>query len=1279
MTHTPVTRRDVPRLVSEWVADDPSLERVHRSLDGTMVFADVSGFTKMSERVSRIGKGGAETINEIITTCFTRLIDDAAAFGGTLLQFGGDAVLLFFRGEGHECRAAAAAFEMRQSLRSLREFTAAVGRVPLSMTIGVESGAFDVFLVGRSHRQLVVGGPLLSSLSALESHAEKGQILVSAATAAALPRRFVGRATDPGFVLSGRVPAAHADEGPPVAGVDPSMFVSVGLRETLEGGEIESEHRTATIAFVEYKGLDGMIAAEGAEAAGRALQELVVGVQSAIDDRGICFQSADLGVDGGKFYLSLGAPRSTGHDDEVMLLALREVIELDVGLRLRAGVNTGSVFTGVIETRDRRTLMTMGDAVNLAARVMGRAGAGDVLATRPVVERSRTLFELDPVEPFLVKGKRRPVAAVRVGRPLGARPAVASTDLPIVGRDDELAVVGEALAAAADGRGQLVVVIADAGAGKTRLLEGVVAAAEARAEHWRCLRVKCRLYQASSPFFAFGELLDEVLRLAEPSIDDPVERLTTVVRGVDVGLLPWLPLLAAIVGLEVTPTVEVTQLTPEAVAVQREAAAVALVAGVLREPTVICFEDLHWMDDASAELLDGLSAAAAGRPWVVVSTRRPTGGPVIGRRPADAVLRLAPLGDAALRQLLRVAAGGRAVPSHVITSIIERSAGNPLYLLELLNGVLEGGDLDSLPGSVEGLLTARIDRLRPDDRSVLRNLSVLGTGFFARFARDVLPPTVRSAPEHLVQRLSDFLSIDDEGWVSFRHQLVRDVAYEGLPYRVRRELHERVARSIMDRVGDDVDDVSPLLSVHWFRSQRHDQAWRFSLLAADRSRAVYANIEAITLYRRALSAAAQFEVDSAGVAATWEALGEVQELAGLLDDARRSMVVARRLRPDDALASARLLLRTAFIDERLGRFVRAVRSVRLAQRELAALPGDDEAVQRLQGELAVWLAAIRVSQGRFREALPWGSEGVRLATAVGDRPTLARAYLALDYAETCLGLPTDLSRTHAALEISTVDGDLSGEATAANVLGGYAYFEGRWDDATAMYRRARDARERTGDPVNAALCTANLAEVLIEQGALAEADELLVDGIEVWRAANDPRGLALGCKLLGLGRARAGRIDEGLASLAESRAALTAIGAVADLAEIDVADADALVLAGRFGDALGPLDRVIAGCRDGSGFDHLLPWAHRLRGVARAALGHPDGLDEVARSVQIARDRSADHEVAIGLMAMSAVGSWYDRAVDAGAAAEAAEIAERLGLRERRQPPRPAEVSTAEV
>lgn len=1244
----------MPRLVREWLTDDPDPMRRHRRLRGTLLFADVSGFTKMSERLSRHGKVGAETITEVIETCFTELLEVAHSHGGTLLQFSGDAVLLFYRGHGHELRAAAAALAMRRKLRSLAELTQQAAGVRLSMTVGVHTGDFDFFLVGRSHRQLVLGGAAATELVRLEGTAERGQILVSAGTVASLPQRNLGARHALGRMLVGHIDTTTEQVEFLRVPLDMDGFVAAGLRDAVSRGRVDSEHRTATVAFVEYTGLDELIDRAGVDEAGHRLDELMVATQAAIDQRGVCFQSADLAVDGGKFYLSAGAPRTTGHDEEQMLLALHDIVGIDVGLPLRAGVNSGSVFTGQISSRLRSTFVTMGDPVNVAARVMSKAGPGTVYATRPVLDRSRTLFETAPVSPFMVKGKSKPIEAFAVGAARGVRTAIAESNLPLVGRDDEMRAFRAACDAAVGGTGRYLQVVADAGAGKSRLLDEF----ETVSAPLRFHRVRCRLYQASTPYFPFSELLPALLGVAPTEVS--ADALEQIVKTRAPELLPWLALLGTVCGLDIAPSADVTALEPEFRRAQLESAVVALLTAVLVEPVVVCCEDAHWMDDASCELFDALVGGVADRPWVVlVAQRRDPSGPTERIRAPDVRLDLHPLGPRALTELVAIITAADPLPQHHVETLVSRSGGNPLFLLELLNAARNGGDLDSLPTTVEGLLTTRIDRLAAAERTLLRHISVLGAGFDVRYVDDVAPDGIEHWDDSLA-RLDEFVRHDTEGWVAFRHHLVRDVAYEGLPYRVRRELHQRVAESIQHRVGDDIDDVAPLLSLHFFRAGRSDEAWRFSVIAGDRARSIFANVDAIALYRRALHAANQLDLDPRARADVLTSLGDVEDLTGVFADARRSYTAARHLVGDDRVAQARLHLRTAFIDERLGRFVPAVRSIRRGLRALDTVEGDD--ADQCRADLWAWYAAIRLRQGRFVEAATASEDAIRLAAPRGDSATTARALMTLDFAGSSLGQDVDFGGTRRALEISTALGDIGGEATAANVLGGYAYFAGGWDDAVAWYRRSRSARERTGDPVGVATANANLAEILIEQGALGEADELLTAASAAWRASDDAWGAAFADRLRGIARVRSGDFETADALLRGARSGFAELGAAPDVIEADVAIGELLLLGGRPAAAVELLDAIVTADPTKAGVEHLVPAVHRLRGTARAALSIDDGDDDLERALHVARDRGADHEIALALRARQLVRSWRGEPADAAEVAECAEIERRLGL-----------------
>ena len=236
----------LPRLVRYWNESDSG--RLHRSVEGSMVLMDISGFTKMSERLARHGNVGAEEVTEVIDTTFGRLLPAAYTHGANLLKFGGDAQLLLFTGEGHPLRAAAAAHDMRAELRRIGGFATSAGKVVLRMSIGVHTGTFDFFLVGASHQELIVAGPAATRTVQMEAAASAAQILVSPETAALLPRSCIGAASGPGCLLR-RSPRAEQTGFRPARSpdVDLQQYIPRGLRQTLLDTTINPEHRPAIV------------------------------------------------------------------------------------------------------------------------------------------------------------------------------------------------------------------------------------------------------------------------------------------------------------------------------------------------------------------------------------------------------------------------------------------------------------------------------------------------------------------------------------------------------------------------------------------------------------------------------------------------------------------------------------------------------------------------------------------------------------------------------------------------------------------------------------------------------------------------------------------------------------------------------------------------------------------------------------------------------------------------------------------------------------------------
>ncbi len=171
----------VPRLVIEWLESAP--EQTHRTIRGTGVFADISGFTNLTERLAKKGRVGAEEMGDTLNLIFDELLGAAYQYGAGLVKWGGDAVLLLFEGEHHPALAARAAQEMQRVIDRVGRVRTSVGTVRLRMSIGIHSGELDFMLVGRDFRELIVTGPGASLVAQMETAAEAGEIVVSPATA----------------------------------------------------------------------------------------------------------------------------------------------------------------------------------------------------------------------------------------------------------------------------------------------------------------------------------------------------------------------------------------------------------------------------------------------------------------------------------------------------------------------------------------------------------------------------------------------------------------------------------------------------------------------------------------------------------------------------------------------------------------------------------------------------------------------------------------------------------------------------------------------------------------------------------------------------------------------------------------------------------------------------------------------------------------------------------------------------------------------------------------
>ncbi len=362
-------------------------------------------------------------------------------------------------------------------------------------------------------------------------------------------------------------------------------------------------------------------------------------VEAATEEQGIAFLGSDVDADGGKLILTAGAPTVTGDDEDRMLLALRKIVESDPPIPLRIGVHRGAVFAGDIGPAYRRTYTVMGDAVNLTARLMAKAEPGQIYATADVLDRANTLFATTKLEPFAVKGKAEPVQAWSVGRAEGSRTRqVTLQRLPLTGRNAELGVIRKAFTSARSGAGppdrsrRATPESARRGCSKrcaTRRPGSTSSTRPAKPTRRRSRTscgasccAKCSPSVATSPDA------------------DIVERIRAEVATKAPDLAPWLPLLAAVFDVEIAATPEVLQLAEKNRRAKLHETVARFLEAVVPEKLLLEIDDVHHMDEASAELLAHLTGGLAARSWLFAVGRRASAAPGSRRREAPEVVRI---------------------------------------------------------------------------------------------------------------------------------------------------------------------------------------------------------------------------------------------------------------------------------------------------------------------------------------------------------------------------------------------------------------------------------------------------------------------------------------------------------------------------------------------------------------------------------------------------------------------------------------------------------------
>ncbi|HEY1329485.1 MAG TPA: tetratricopeptide repeat protein [Casimicrobiaceae bacterium] len=1083
-------------------------------VNGAALFADISGFTPLTETLAQeLGpQRGAEELTSNLSRLFRGLVTDVERLGGHVICFNGDAITCWLDGDDG-ARATACALTMQRTMGDIGEVVTPGGlRVRIALKTAVAAGSARRFVVGDPDIQLfdVLAGRLVDLLSTAEQLAQRNEVVLDDSALTSLGDRVdvhalridakSGRRFGVVTRLGGTVPEPERRDGHAALSSDVlKRWLLPAVFERLSTGHAEflAELRQAYPMFVHFGGTDY----DADDDAIDKLDTIVRRAQNILTSYGGNVLQVTLGDKGGYLYAVLGAPHAHENDAAraaAAALELRELGTSTAATSIQIGISAGRLLSGTYGHDRRQVFSCLGDAVNLAARLMDKAPPACIYVSAALRQAADDAFAWDELEPIKVKGIAAPVATFALRGSKRRASTRTSAELPIIGRDRELSALNDALRSALDGQGRVVGISAEAGMGKSRLIAELLRTV--RHQRVATAQGECYSYGTNARYFVWRNVWSQLFGLDdEQSADERIRSLDAQLMAIDPELVPRAPLLSAVLDLPMPET----DLTASLDAKSRKTSLESLLVESLRAmssraPIVIVLEDCHWLDSLSRDLLVVLARSIAGQRVLLLTAYRPAvdvgGGTGIETLPHFSEIALAELDNAQSSQLIRSKIdqllGTDTPPAATLTDLIAaRAQGNPFYIEELLRFIRSKGvalhDESALrrlelPTSLHSLLLSRIDTLAEAPRQTLKVASVVGRTFHAAMLPGIYPDlgSIAAVNAHLhTLEANGLVNVDQgrEGAYLFKHVVTQEVTYESMPFAFRAALHERAGRYVEESEPDEIDQRLDLLAHHYWHSNNRAKKCEFLRRAGEAAQASYANPAAIDYFER---------------------------LSPLLDERGRIDV----------------LLKLGKVHEHVGNWQRAEEVEKQALSLAEAL---DDSGSRAASEAA--LAEVARKHGHYDESFALLDRARQRFELLGDDGGVASV---LHLTGTVAAQRGDYDRAlasyHASLRLRERQGDKASMGSLLSNLGVVAEYRGDYPAARAYHERALALRSEIGDRWGVGRSTNNLGMIAFLQNSHAEARQWFDKSMQLSREVGDAWMVAivhnnLGNAIRGLG------------------------------------------------------------------------------------------------------------------------------------------------------------------
>jgi len=892
----------------------------------------------------------------------------------------------------------------------------------------------------------------------------------------------------------------------------PEAYTPKHLAERILGSKsaLEGERKQITVLFADLKGSMELLADRDPEEARQLLDPVLERMMEAVHH----YEGTVNQVMGDGIMALFGAP--VAHEDHAAracyaALRMQESVRQyadeirrthAVSLHIRVGLNSGDVVVRSIGSDLHMDYTAIGQTTHLAARMEQAAMPSSIFLAPQTVRLAEGFIETRPVGPIGVKGLSEPIDVCELTRArVGGsrfRAAVARGLTRFVGREIELQNIQRALVQAASGHGQVVAVAGEPGLGKTRLVWEITHSRTV--EDWLVLESDSVSYGRSIPYLSVISLLKAYFAVRDrDGLREIQEKVTGKLLTLDRALEATLPAFLSLLNVPVEDAGWASLDPPQ----RRQRTLDAVKRLLLREsqvrPLLVVVENLHWVDTETQAFLDALVDGVPAARMLLLVNYRPEYTHRWGSKTYYAQLRLDPLPVETAGQFLTTLLGDDPALQQVKRRLIERTGGNPFFLEESVQALIETGVLNGergayhaaasltelpLPATVQSLLAARLDRLAPADKRVLQAASVIGKDVpfeVLRAVAELSDQEVRAALSRL--QGAEFLyeaAIFPDLVYTFKHALTQDVAYGSLLHEQRRDWHRRVGEAVERLSADRAEELAGVLARHFVESGDVVRGLKYSLLAAEQASHMYAHEEALRHYARA-RACAEAQPRDDHLVLIDEAIGDVNLMRGRFEPAVAAY--------DEAIKRATTFEKRAALKLKIGGTYVEYADPRGLPFLMAAAEELDPNTQ--PNELAQAMAHIgryHHYAGQHATALEWFERARVLAERLARPDTLLAIYGHLAGAYLHMARPDDCMKwARRCIEVGEQANYPLAVAIGYEFLAEDMFLLGRWEESLAFSARNYEIAVRIGAEHRLAWAFADTADAQYWQGKLIDA------------------------------------------------------------------------------------------------------------------------------------------------------------------------------------------------